>query len=176
MPRQENFESPRKYETAFLALMASHTDGTVSLPTPQQVDAALVPRDISGVRETEQVALDRVIGEFVSVAESTERRSATAMTAAGFAIAIAGLLLHTGSRVSPIAAAVMGAIAFGGFVAGMVGQAFSVGKPPAQKLSTTSAQNALTHTVHKEFYAQWAMILATLALGGELVTFVVSVL
>lgn len=165
-------KQPRGYELKVLAFTGWATDGTVALPTLEQVKASLSVSRAPDVREQSMMG---VLAELASVARHSERRCRTAMTASGFALTIAGLLLAAkkGHIATPILV-VIGLLSLGGFVAGMLGQTFYVGKRPARRLSMADLINARTFTVRKEFYAQSAMLLSALALSAEILTVVVS--
>ncbi|MGP0103377.1 MAG: hypothetical protein ACLPUT_17365 [Solirubrobacteraceae bacterium] len=153
-------KEPRRPEEKFLALMGRATDGTVALPSIKEV------RMLAQTRPLEQT-----LAEFEAVAAQSEERSKAAMTASGFAFTIAGILVATKSHISAEVLAVTSLIAFVGFVAGLLGQGFYVGRRPLHDVNIDDVTNALTFTIHKEFYAQVSMLVASLALSIEILAF-----
>ncbi|HEY4896707.1 MAG TPA: hypothetical protein VII01_11510 [Solirubrobacteraceae bacterium] len=140
------------------------------LPEQKQVEASAKPRGA----ETIEQARERVMQELVGLAEASTNRSAAAMTASGFALAIAGLLIGTGRPVSPTAVAIIGAVALVAFYLALTGQGFHVGKPAARDINEDDLAEALFSCENKEFYALVAMTVAAVALGAEVIAFIVS--
>jgi len=152
----------RPHELAILKFTGRFTDGTVALP------------DIEDVKQTEPALWEQTLAELEANSAQSEDRSRAAMTAAAFAFTIAGILLAAGSKVSDPVVVVIGIVAFLGFVAGLFGQAFYVGRRPLSRLHIGDVTNGLIFTTHKEFYAQVSMFFAALALGIEVIAFMVA--
>jgi hypothetical protein len=141
--------------------MRHYTDGTVALPTIEEVTEAARTRPPA-----------ELLADLKPVARQSEARGRAAMTAAAFAITTAGLLLNTHIDLDAIVAPA-GVFAFLGLFAGLISQSFYVGPTPMRFVEMDQVMEALAATYNKEAYGQLAMIFSAVALGVEAIGLVI---
>jgi hypothetical protein len=114
------------------------------------------------------------MGEFEDAVVVIDRRGSAAATASGFAIAIGGLMLRSGSRISPTVSAVVATVAFGALLLLLVGQVCHLGRTPARPTTDLDVQNACALYVRKEAYTQAGAMVATASLLAYAVAFLLA--
>jgi hypothetical protein len=134
--------------------------GVYTYPSIDEVKSP-IPR--SG--ESDAEARRRVLDHFADAAADTDRRASAALTGAGFAIAVNGILLNSG----PVSQRWLFVLALPpviAFIAGLSSFLVWVERGAGAENEATNLEDARAACIHKQFWAVLASVMAIFAVIG----------